>query len=95
MAIAVSGTFLFPDSNIDDAFKSFNQLGSLSSRHDYPAGPMGGRVVCESAAMSGVTMPLCVWSDHGSFGLGLFLGRQVDEAATLILEFRKAMVTRS
>jgi hypothetical protein len=94
VAIAVSGTFLFPDDNIDEAFKSFNQLGSSSGRHDYPAGSMGGRVVCDSASVSGTSMPLCMWSDHGSFGLGLFLGRQVEEASKLILDFRQAMVTR-
>jgi len=94
VAIAVSGQFLFPDNNIDQAFKSFSSNGTLQGRHDYPAGPMGGRVVCDSASMSGITMPLCIWSDHGSFGVCLFLGRTVDEASKLVLDFRKAMVTR-
>jgi len=96
VAIAVSGTFLFPDSEIDQVFKSMGTGGtSVTGVRDYDAGPLGGTVRCGTATLSGATLPVCAWADHGSFGVGMFLERPVDEAAKVFLDFRKAMVART
>ncbi|GAA1562455.1 hypothetical protein GCM10009827_099930 [Dactylosporangium maewongense] len=93
--VAATSTVVFPDDEIEDAFKGFNSTGgSLGGQTSYPAGDLGGTVKCASGTEDELPMTLCAWADHGSVGIGVFIGRDLGEASDLFLQIRPAVESR-
>ncbi|GAA3450435.1 hypothetical protein [Dactylosporangium matsuzakiense] len=101
--VAATGTFFSPGTQVDAAFKGFGSgqgLTKVSSPQEYDAGKLGGTLKCGSSEYSlgtgtALQMSMCAWSDHGSVGIVLFMGRSVSEASTQIVAIREAVQTRS
>ncbi|MFI5916624.1 hypothetical protein [Dactylosporangium sp. NPDC051541] len=101
--VAATGTFFSPGSQVDAAFKGFGSgqgLTNVSSPQEYDAGKLGGTLRCGSSEYSlgtgsSLQMTMCSWSDHGSVGIVLFMGRTVAEASAQIVPIREAVQTRS
>ncbi|MER7008292.1 hypothetical protein ABT297_35315 [Dactylosporangium sp. NPDC000555] len=97
---AATGSFLFPSSQVDDAFSGFTSSSSdsLGTPKSYDAGRLGGTVKCaDGTSSSGAfdKFAMCVWADHGSVGLVLFFGRDAGESASLFIQIREVVQTRS
>jgi hypothetical protein len=101
--VAATGTFFSPGSQVDAAFKGFGAgegLTMVSTPKEYPAGDLGGTVKCGGAEYNGsgssadLKMSMCAWSDHGSVGIVLFMGRDVADAANQFVAIREAVQTR-
>lgn len=95
--VAAKSTVLFPDDEIKNAFKGFNANaggGSVGGQTSFPAGDLGGTVKCATGTEDNMPMTLCAWADHGSVGIGVFVGRELQEAADLFLQIRPAVETR-
>ncbi len=94
--VAATSTILFPDDEIEDAFKGFYATagGGVGGRTSYPAGDLGGTVKCATGNEDELAMTLCVWADHGSVGIAVFVGRELQEAADLFLQIRQAVESR-
>ncbi|MEV8516788.1 hypothetical protein [Dactylosporangium sp. NPDC051484] len=97
---AATGSFLFPGSQVDDAFSGFDSSGSgssLGTPRTYDAGKLGGTVKCaDGTSSSGAfdKFAMCVWADHGSVGLVLFFDRGAAESASLFIQIREKVQTR-
>ena len=91
--VAATSTVVFPDDELDDAFKGFNS-GSLGGQTSYPAGDLGGTVKCATGTEDDLPMTLCAWADHGSVGIGVFINRELKEASDLFLQIRPAVESR-
>ncbi|MEV4137825.1 hypothetical protein AB0J72_37350 [Dactylosporangium sp. NPDC049742] len=93
--VAATSTVVFPDDEIEDAFKGFNSTGgSVGGQTSYPAGDLGGTVKCASGTEDELPMTLCAWADHGSVGIGVFIGRDLEDASSLFLQIRPAVESR-
>lgn len=95
--VAATSTVVFPDDEIKDAFSGFNEsvTGSgVGAQVDYPAGDLGGTVKCATGTEKGVPMTMCAWADHGSVGIAVFVGRELQEAAALFLQIRQVVESR-
>jgi hypothetical protein len=57
-------------------------------------GPLGGHQRCGTGTLSGRTVTMCAWADHGTLAVGLFGGRTVDQAADLLRTIRETIVRR-
>jgi hypothetical protein len=58
------------------------------------AGPLGGYKRCGTGTLSGRTVAVCGWADHGSLAVGVFGNRSVDESSTLLDTIRGAVLKR-
>ncbi|WP_432979155.1 hypothetical protein [Dactylosporangium sp. CA-233914] len=99
--VAATGTFISPGSEIDSAFKGFNSgsdLATTSAPAEYPAGRLGGTVKCGGAEYKfgndGLKVSLCVWADHGSVGMVMFMGQEVSAVSGQFVNIREAVQTR-
>jgi hypothetical protein len=68
--------------------------GAVQGLHKVPAGPLGGVMKCGTTVTAGSQMTVCGWADHGSVAVGLFPGRSVDDAGTLLREMRPSVEKR-
>jgi len=97
LVMLVGGTkFLFrPDSELDSAFKGFNdEGGSVRDVVEVDPGEMGGKARCGVAEQAGISLSLCAWADHGSLVMGVFTKRTVDESAALLRQIRSEILKR-
>ena len=95
--VAATSTVVFPDDEVKDAFSGFNATGAgggLGSQTSYPAGKLGGTVKCATGTEDNLPMTLCAWADHGSVGIAIFIGRELQESADLFLQIRSVVETR-
>ncbi|GIG60962.1 hypothetical protein Lfu02_53340 [Longispora fulva] len=74
---------------LDDAFKAMNATGGV----DIDAGDLGGYIRCGTIAAQGDS-PACVWIDHGSIGLAIFVKGDKATAGQLFQEMHRAMLSR-
>lgn len=92
--VAATSTVLFPDTEVEDAFKGFNSAGGgVSGKTSYPAGTLGGTVKCGTGTEDNLPMTLCAWSDHGSVGIAIFINRELKDSADLFTQIRAAVET--
>src|SRR2546421_4670385 len=78
-----------PAKDLDQAFSLLNDSsGAVTGVQDVPAGPLGGVMRCGTSTGDGGPMVVCGWADRGSLAVGLFPGRTLDEAATLLRALR-------
>jgi hypothetical protein len=101
--VAATGTFFSPGSEVDSAFKGFSSSGGLSTLSepkDYPAGSLGGTAKCGSsqynlgAGATKLTVSMCVWADHGSIGMVMFMGQDLSAVTGNLIPIREAVQTR-
>jgi hypothetical protein len=98
--VAATGTFLSPGSEVDSAFKGFDSTSgslTLSTPTTYDAGKLGGTVKCSSgsgAAGTDTTVSMCVWADHGSIGMVMFMGQDLAAVTGNLIPIREAVQTR-
>jgi len=91
------GTTLFwtPENDLNTAFNMIDDNeGAVTNLHDVPAGPFGGTMKCGTTKTDSGPLTVCGWSDHGSLALAMFNNRSESEAATVMLQIRKATETR-
>jgi hypothetical protein len=91
------GTTLFwtPDADLDTAFKLISDNeGAVRDIREVPAGSLGGTMKCGVTASDDGDMPVCGWADHGSLALAMFPGRQLPDAAPLLIDIREATQKR-
>ncbi|WP_433610326.1 hypothetical protein ACQP2P_40890 [Dactylosporangium sp. CA-139114] len=102
--VAATGTFFSPGSEVDAAFKGFGTSSGFTTvtpPTEYPAGQLGGTVKCGSSQYNigsgseSLKMSMCVWADHGSVGLVVFMGQDISGASTRFVAIREAVQTRS
>ncbi|WP_432831145.1 hypothetical protein [Dactylosporangium sp. CA-092794] len=96
---AGTGTFFSPGAQVDSAFTGFGASDgvSIGAPQTYHPGKLGGTVKCADGTSSSQAVgkvSMCVWADHGSVGLVVFIGRTADEAAPLFVQIREAVQTR-
>ena len=94
LLVAATGLILFPDTEVDDAFKDADSDFNVTNVASHDAGKLGGTVKCGSGTISDVNMTACIWADHGSAGAGFFLEREVSESIELFLQIREAVEKR-
>jgi len=83
-----------PQKNAAAAFGSLPGGGLyVSDVQAYPSARRG-TVQCGTTTAAGVPISVCVWADHGSFGMVLFYNRSVNDSAVLVLKVRDDMVQR-
>jgi hypothetical protein len=98
LVLLVGGTKLLlrPDSELDDAFKGFNdEGGDVKSVTEVDPGKLGGKARCGTADREGTKSSLCAWADHGSLVIGVFFNRTVDESAALLRQIREEILKRN
>ncbi|WP_238019798.1 hypothetical protein KZZ52_54195 [Dactylosporangium sp. AC04546] len=91
--VAAAATILSPDTELDNAFKGFTS-GSMGSPTEYDAGKWGGTLKCATGQSSSIDMTLCVWADHGTLGIGVFVNRSASESAALFRDIRDVVQSR-
>ncbi|MEV6525158.1 hypothetical protein AB0M43_24710 [Longispora sp. NPDC051575] len=77
-------------SQLDDAFRTMNATGQV----DLDPGKLGGYVRCGTMSTAGLSMPVCLWIDHGSIGMAMFAGGELGSSGTLFREMHEAMLSR-
>jgi hypothetical protein len=102
--VAATGTFFSPGSEVDSAFKGFSGSGGLSTLSEpkeYPAGSLGGTAKCGSSqynlgtgAATKLTVSMCVWADHGTIGMVMFMGQELSAVTGNLIPIREAVQTR-
>lgn len=101
--VAATGTFFSPGSEVDAAFRGFGSnsgLTTVTSPTEYPAGNLGGTAKCGSSQYNlgtgtqSLKVSMCVWADHGSVGMVLFMGQDVSTASSRFVAIREAVQTR-
>ncbi|RKR87774.1 hypothetical protein BDK92_2066 [Micromonospora pisi] len=84
-----------PERDLDRLFKLVaDDSGEIAGLRGQPAGDLGGVLKCGTSGQ-GDTLTVCGWADHGSVGMAMFPGREVDEAAPLMLSIRNGVQTRN
>ncbi|GAA0734215.1 hypothetical protein Drose_32215 [Dactylosporangium roseum] len=97
--VAATSTILFPDTELDNAFKSLSGESSggltLGASTKYDPGKWGGTLKCATGTSDDVRMTMCAWADHGSLGIGVFVNRGASESAALFRDIRDVVQSRS
>jgi hypothetical protein len=95
LMVAATGLILFPDTEVDDAFKNARddafEIGDIA---DHDPGKLGGTVKCGTGKISDVDMTACIWADHGCAGAVFFLERGLADSVDLFIQIREAVQTR-
>jgi hypothetical protein len=98
LVMLVGGTKLLlrPESELDDAFRGFNEGAEQDVKNvvEVDPGDQGGKARCGSVTEEGTQSALCAWADHGSIVLGVFFNRPVNESAALLRQIRSQILTR-
>jgi hypothetical protein len=71
-----------------------DDAGAVADLREVPAGEQGGAMKCATAHAADGDMTICGWADHGSIVLGLFPGRDIDDAAALLRDIRTVILIR-
>lgn len=87
-----------PKAELDEAFRASGGM-AITGVRDIDPGPMGGLARCGSAERPGeggapVPVSVCAWADHGSFVIGIFYHRPVEESAELLRTIRAEILRR-
>ncbi|GAA2625686.1 hypothetical protein GCM10010399_66450 [Dactylosporangium fulvum] len=90
--VAAASVILFPDTELDNAFKGFSTLGAST---EYDPGKWGGTLKCATGTSDNTKMTMCAWADHGSLGIGVFNNRGESESAALFRDIRDIVQSRS
>jgi hypothetical protein len=82
-----------PERDLDRLFTLASE-GTATDLRRVEAGPLGGVMKCGVSRGDGGDIAVCGWADHGSIVMGMFPGRDLDEAAALLRTIRDAIQRR-
>jgi hypothetical protein len=92
LLFSATGFVPFPQSVADGAL--VNDLFTARDVQQIQPGMLGGYVRCGATTYTGKPAAACVWADHGSVGMAVFLNRPVADSATSFRQIREAVLTR-
>jgi hypothetical protein len=85
-----------PEQDLDRLFKLVaDDSGEITGLRELPAGELDGVLKCGTSAGQADALTVCGWADHGSVAMAMFPGREVDDAAALLLEIRTRVQSRN
>jgi hypothetical protein len=87
--------FIFdPEKNLTATFASLTGDLKITGDAEVDAGTLGGYKRCGTGTLSGRTVAVCGWADHGSLAVAVFGNRSIDESSTLLDTIRAAVLKR-
>jgi hypothetical protein len=95
--LVFGGTALLwrPEESLDRGFDLLSDdAGDVEGVRSVSPGRLGGVAKCGAATSEAGDIAVCGWADHGSIGLVMLPGREVDESSELLLAIREAIQTR-
>jgi hypothetical protein len=95
--ITVFGTTRFitdPKKALTDGLQKLTPIVELSGVRDVSAGSLGGQERCGEGRLSGKTVSVCAWADHGSLGGAVFTSRGIDTSGPLLQQIRESVIQR-
>jgi hypothetical protein len=91
----VTALFVNPGSQIDDAFSGMGTSDlKVTGVASVDPGSMGGSAKCGGTSVSGTSIGICVWADHGSLGLVMAFGRTPAQTGDLMRTVRPIVLHR-
>jgi hypothetical protein len=95
--VVLFGATRFIGKTAEDLDVALDRLGAsvpLTGRREVDPGGLDGEQRCASGRFRNAPAAMCAWADHGSIGVVLFPGREVDASAILLQEIRAAVIKR-
>jgi hypothetical protein len=92
--VATTRFVLDPEKDLVDRFTRLTTKLKLTGVRAVDAGTLGGHQRCAAGSLGGRAVAVCGWADHGSLAVGVFSGRSVDDAATLLDTIRDTVLKR-
>lgn len=86
--VAVKMSIPQPDDFIKGTAESLGKNLGIKKFAPVPAGPLGGAATCGDTRKDGAPITMCVWADHGSFGLVAFFGQKVSAVTATFVQAR-------
>ena len=83
-----------PEKDLTARFADLTGDLKITGDAEVDAGPLGGYKRCGTGTLSGRTVAVCGWADHGSLAVAVFGSRTVDESSTLLDTIRGAVLKR-
>jgi len=80
-----------------DLEASLGKLGAkipVQNVREVEPGVLGGEQRCAASRLDGRAATVCGWADHGVIAIGIFAGKDLDEASRSMQSIRAAIVTR-
>jgi hypothetical protein len=94
--VAAATILFFPENEVDSAFSGLKEANmNLVGITSYEAGKFGGYLKCGSGTSDAGDLTACVWTDHGSAGIGFFFKKTQEESASLFLKIRQEVESQS
>lgn len=88
-----TGKISSPEKELDSTFNSA-AVGATDVR-DVDAGKLSGEAKCGKSDSQGLAMVTCVWADHGSVAVVVFINRDIDSSAALFTQIRNEVLVRN
>ncbi|MET7397677.1 hypothetical protein ABZS66_29740 [Dactylosporangium sp. NPDC005572] len=95
--VVVFGATRFITDPARDLDASMRKLGTriqISDVREVDPGTFGGEQRCASSRMDGRSATVCGWSDHGVIAIAVFVGKNLQQAATATQNLRGSIVRR-
>jgi hypothetical protein len=95
--ITVFGTTRFitdPKKALTDGLQKLTPIVSLTGVRDVDAGSPGGQERCGTGRISGKSVSVCAWADHGSLGGAVFAARGIETSGPLLQRIRESVIQR-
>jgi len=95
--VVLFGATRFIQNSGKDLDAALDRLGpsvALANRREVDPGAMRGEQRCGTGRFRNTAVAVCGWADHGSIGIALFTGRDVDASALLLHQIRSATIQR-
>ena len=83
-----------PTKALTDGLQKLTPIVELSGVRDVDAGSLGGTARCGSGRLSGRTVSVCAWADHGSLGGATFASRGISTSGPLLQRIRASIIAR-
>lgn len=83
-----------PKKALTDGLQKLTPIVELSGVRDVSAGSLGGQERCGSGRLSGKTVSVCAWADHGSLGGAVFASRGIETSGPLLQQIRASVIKR-
>jgi hypothetical protein len=80
--------------DLDAALDRLGASVALANRREVDPGALRGEQRCGTGRFRNAPVAVCAWADHGSIGIALFTGRDVDASGLLLHQIRSAVISR-
>jgi hypothetical protein len=95
--VVLFGATRFIQNSGPDLDAALDRLGAsvaLTGRREVDPGALRGEQRCGTGRFRNANVAVCGWADHGSIGIALFTGRDVDASGLLLHQIRGSVVSR-